>query len=430
MNLHEQADRECKTGQPTTFSSRTIKWFWIIAITVVAMIGAMDFLSGWLLGSSGLLVASTTGLIFLWFVLRIIRSRGKFRLMSLFAVCTIVAILSSTLIPRMRTASVHRRLMTAALKGGGSMQLSTQQQRGLPMSRSLRSFLSYFEYSEISDLHLPSDMITDELAKNISLSNEPGFGLILNGEYRDYQAIDRLINKANPKVLRVECKNILATDAQFLAGQPRAVEFLFSPFWTPNLSPIALQRAIDARPSNITIVGPINLDRLLWNNTTLNIDHELKLRIYNPIRNEEFFKALGGNSVPLTLFLNSFSLSDLEWSMLSKLNLCELHLDLCFPQPSEEQFLRLLRMKNLRSLDVSQTNIDDHCWQEFSKIGTLEHVRIDSDLSLETIHQFLQNNPHLADINYFSRAELEKLRGGLGLEDWRYRRSKDWTKLP
>ncbi len=399
------------------FNARTIKWCWVIGLTAIITITTM-LVTGRQIGSPELFVVTAGTLVLSWLIVGIIKSRGKFRIISILVLCTIVALLSSYLSPRMRTAAAHRRLFAEVIAAGGSCHITQKQfsvSQGWAMTRKGRCFPSvliplvlYLDGGEVDRLTVPVDIITKDFAKHVRFSNHPGVKFQMRGTTRDVEAVAAFaerLRKDHRVGIEVECFHLIPEDTILLSRRMRAVWIAMA----GNLTPDQLQIAISAKPRVIIWQSGAVINESEWKNARLHFQSEISFSLRGVKCPESFLDAITSHEYPLHIELLGCQLSDLAWTKLFQIDLAGLSVN--GSSPTEDQLLRMLQLKNLKYLTIIEPFIGDKCLQELSKVATLEQLFIDVN-EKETLRCFLRNNPKLLLVN-FPTALLED---GYGLK--------------
>jgi len=402
-----------QTDRRKQFRPRTIKWCWISSITVVGTLGAM-LVTGWRIGSPELLVVTVATLCISWLIVGIVQSRGKFRILSMLVVCAIVAILSSMVIPRMRIAAAHRRLVSKVTDAGGSVMTTGRRNselngwvvsnQGLILPKIFSPVINYLEGGVVERLTIPVDLIDDELVKETRFSKRPYFCLIFRGTHRDYKAIEALIRAASRDThLFIDFSNLAPDDTAFLTSLRMRLLFTFRvdphALHTKEIGFKEMQAALNAEPAEITIPSGITIASNGWDQSKLRFQSETGIGLIGQKCNAAFLNALNSDERMLDLRLISCQLNNEEWNSLSNLN-CLKRLTLTNCSPTENQLLQLMRIKTLKSLSITEPSIGDSCLQELSKIGTLTGVYLPYIRQQDTLCHFLQNNHSLRNFTF------------------------------
>ncbi len=403
---------ETNVGQDRNrFNRRTIKWLYIAFVTASIAIITM-LATGWTIESAELFVVTSVSLIITWLVVTIWQSRGRFRIVSMLVLCTVVALLVSTLLPRMRTAAAHRRLMTEVTRAGGFVSIVGGRSRemsgwvmsssGIVLPKLFSPVLNYLEGGAVDQLHVPAYLIDRTLFDNSKFSKRPRLTLVLEGKYRDYEAIRKLIAKASTEILEVECSRLSNDDAQFLAKLQVPFFLTYKPDAKQingNLITVDQMRlAISAGPEYISFETGVVIDDTGWEIADLQRDSELSIIFHGQNGIGKLLASLQSNDYPTKFSLNSCQLDDADWTSISNLDhVTGLGLRGC--SPTENQLSRLLRMTTLEYLQLTEPNISDACLRQLSKLGRLKQVNIPFVQEQETLRCFLVNNPRLESIS-------------------------------
>ncbi len=407
-NVDLQSDRRKQ------FRPRTIKWCWIAAITVVATIGTM-LVTGWRIGSPELLVVTATTLFFSWLIVGILQSRGKFRILSMLVVCAIVAILSSTLIPRMRVARAHKKLVSKVMEAGGVVLIAGHRNtesngwvlsgQGIILPKIFAPLTNYLEGGVVEGLTIPVDLIDDEMANNIRFSKTPQLFFVFKGVKRNYKAIEKLIRASTrDDYLIVQCSRLQPDDAKFLSTLGLRILITYTAD-AQQLNPVKLdyrelqQVAIMAKPTHISLASGVVISEEGWEDSNIKFKSDFGISLNGQQCNAAFINALNSSEHSLTLSLAFCQLSDEGWTSLSELDrLHSLALNNC--GPTEIQLLELRRCKTLRILSIIEPKISDSSLQELSKVGSLVGLYLPFVRQRETLRCFLENNPKLSSVSF------------------------------
>jgi len=384
------------------FRPRTIKWCWIAAITAVATLGTM-LATGWRIGSPELLVVTATTIFIAWLVVGIWMSRGKFRILSMLLVCAIVAILSSTLIPRMRTATAHRRLLADVTAAGGKVAISkqknveldgwTKMHQGFMVPKMFSPYLKYIEGGVVSSLVIPADLVTSDRLRNVNFEKNVSVKVIFQGTKRDYKALASLLDRTKPSIRKVICKRITVEDGELLAASTYGTSAVFE----GDLKPEDLQNLLISTPIEIFVDGKCKLSELNWTGKTVHIYNSVSLHLQNLDCPATFFQSLRTDSqCPIDLRIQNCILDPDAWEAVSDLEMSSLKLEASHPKV--DQMVTNLKNKNLTDLKLIEPETDDFNLREFSKIGTLLAFEFPYPMQRETLKWFVLNNPRLDDI--------------------------------
>ncbi len=366
-------------------------------------------MTGWRIGSPELLVVTATTLFFSWVIVGIVQSRGKFRIVSMLVLCTVVAILSSTLVPKMRTAAAHKRLMSELITAGGTVRISgrfpSSESDGWLMARDgyaipklLEPLYEFVEGGEVRELEIPMDIVRDDLFHGVRFAEECHVTLIMRGKLRNRDGLARLVQITKPDYIYVRGEKLESKDCQILTSfqRPLCIHFQ-SEFHTGQritLTLQSLQRAILISP-NIIIDGTMEIVNAGSKDFKIQSNGPIHIGLRNSGRYDAtLFDALAGCNFPISVSMEGPSLADDAWQTLSTLKSID-HLALYQCNPSESQFLNLTKLPNLKHLRLYEPKISEACLQEFASIGTLEEVHLRNVSKIETIQCFIRDNPRL-----------------------------------
>ncbi len=374
---------------------------------------------GWRIGSPELLVVTATTLFFSWLIVGILQSRGKFRILSMLVVCALVAILTSTFVPRMRVAAAHRKLAAAVTKAGGTIQISTEigdEHNGwyltsdrIPLPKILKPVYSIIANGEVTHLEIPIDAVNEEILQNVKFSKDFYPSLALSNGERDYRALSLLISKSPLIALRTE--HLPSQAASFFSTIRKPLYFRFLGLGgNVDVDPDDVQRALTLKARNLMIGPGVNLVGPSWTKSHFEVVEAQDIFVLNSTIDAGFLRAFADSAFPISIRMHTASLTDAAWIELSELSCIE-KLDLESCNPTVAQLRSLGSNKSIKHLAIGEYGLSDENYQELANLYTLESIQIFSNLQPTTLKMLLDNNPSLRTVS--TRFEMHK-----GQNDW------------
>jgi hypothetical protein len=390
------------------FSRRTIKWLYITSITAASSIVTM-LVTGWSIESAELFVVSLGTLFVVWLSVTIWQSRGRFRIVSMLILCTVVAFFLATILPKTQSVRAHKRLTTEVLGAGGTVRIVGKSRRansegwavtreGYAFPKMLAPLYELIDGGEVGELEIPIDLVRDDMLRDVRFSEYCSVVFLMRGDARDVRAIDNLVRNAKQQYVSVRTENLRQRDAEVLKNAKKPVIIHFVPEYQQGQPPVLrlsdIQRA--ASVSLMVIIhGSFELEKIESPKITLESPGPLTISLESGgSYDSTLFDALAGRKSPLKLSMYQSTLTPGAWASLANLQCIE-DLRLIECGPTESQLKQLAGLRNLTDLSLCDSKTSETSIQELFKIGTLQSAQITKLTQVETVRCLINNNPNL-----------------------------------